>query len=126
VWTEPEDLPRHPLSGIVHALERAGGEDVLCVAADMPLLDAATLMTVATAGDGLRVAAAPDLEPLCAVYPPSVLDALRAAPPGAPLRTTVAALDPLLVAVDREAVVNVNTPEELARAATALDRRTGG
>src|SRR3954451_22762090 len=50
-WDEPEE-PRHPLTGIVHALERAGGPVLVC-AADMPFVtgDACrTLLAAAGAG----------------------------------------------------------------------------
>ena len=40
-WDEPDE-PRHPLTGIVHALERAGGPVLVC-AADMPFVTPGTL-----------------------------------------------------------------------------------
>src|SRR5919112_5249330 len=36
VWVEPDE-PRHPLTGIVHALRLSAGRPVLVVAADMVL-----------------------------------------------------------------------------------------
>jgi molybdopterin-guanine dinucleotide biosynthesis protein A len=114
-WDEPES-PRHPLTGIVAALERAG-EDVLVLAADLPLLRPEDLRPLVDGGPGLRWA---EGEPLCAVYPHALLPRLRAAAGGAPLRRTVEALGPRRVVVPRERLLNVNTPEDLARAAAAL------
>src|SRR5437764_7340068 len=37
-WDEPEE-PRHPIAGIVHALERAAGPVLVC-ACDMPFVTA--------------------------------------------------------------------------------------
>src|SRR5256885_1284659 len=37
VWVEPEH-PRHPLTGLVHALSLAGGRPVLVCACDLPLV----------------------------------------------------------------------------------------
>lgn len=113
-WDEPEE-PRHPLTGIVAALHRAQ-DDVLVLAADLPLLRAADLEPL-LAGDGVRWV---EGEPLVAVYPLGVLEALRDAPPGAPLRATVRALGPRAVGVDPQRLVNVNTPEDLARAEDVL------
>ena len=39
VWREPAE-PRHPLVGIVYALSRAAGRDVLVCAADLPFITA--------------------------------------------------------------------------------------
>src|SRR6202035_425126 len=39
VWTEPPE-PRHPLTGIVHALGLAEGRSVLVCAGDLPLVPA--------------------------------------------------------------------------------------
>ena len=122
-WTEP-DLPRHPLTGIVAALEHAG-EDVLVVAVDLPLLRAADLAPLL---DG-RAPGEPRWvvdEPLVAVYPYAALDALRAAPPDAPLRLTVRALAPRAVHVDPARLANVNTPEDLDAAEAVLARGPGG
>ncbi|MGB2712363.1 MAG: NTP transferase domain-containing protein, partial [Conexibacter sp.] len=40
VWIEPDE-PRHPLAGVVHALERAQGRAVLVCAGDLPFVSAA-------------------------------------------------------------------------------------
>ncbi|HVS28670.1 MAG TPA: NTP transferase domain-containing protein, partial [Solirubrobacteraceae bacterium] len=63
-WNEPDE-PRHPLTGILHALERSAGRGVLVCAVDMPLVDAATLRALlalanARAGALAVVAGSPD------------------------------------------------------------------
>ena len=112
-WDEPDE-PRHPLTGIVHALERAG-EPVLVCAADMPrvtpdacreLIDA---RAIATSGGRLQ--------PLFGVYRPEWLAALRAAPPDAALTRTVEALRPPLVDLHEDVVLSVDTPEALTATA---------
>ena len=122
-WDEPESL-RHPLSGIVHALERAG-EPVLVCAADMPFVTADALQTLlAGAGraGGRPVVAVSEgrLQPVLGLYAPAVLDELRAAPDDAPLTRTVEALDPVRVALPPALVRSVDTPEELAAAEALL------
>ena len=57
VWLEP-DTPRHPLTGVLHALRAAAGRPVLCCAVDLPRLDPPTLQALLDAGDG-REACAP-------------------------------------------------------------------
>lgn len=106
----------HPLAGVLAALDHAGGP-VLVVAADMPDLPPQLLRRLAGADpDAAVVVAAVEgrLEPLCARYAPAVRPQLERALAGqAPLRATVAALEPLLVATDAVAVRNVNTLEDL-------------
>jgi molybdenum cofactor guanylyltransferase len=120
-WDEP-DSPRHPLTGIVYALERAG-EPVLVCAADMPFVNPDACRSLLTAPHkALAVVAAADgvLQPVFAVYAPAALDSLRAAPDDAPLTRTVEALDPTRVALPARVVASVNTPEELAAAERVL------
>jgi molybdopterin-guanine dinucleotide biosynthesis protein A len=120
VWTEPEE-PVHPLAGVVHALERAGGRDVIVVAADMPFVSAALL-------ERLRDAPAPAVartserwEPLLARYGPAALRALRAALAAqAPLCATVAELAPAAIDVPLLAARSVNDPTALAAAEAEL------
>lgn len=127
-WSEPA-VPRHPLTGIVAGLERAG-EALLVVAADMPFVTADALSAlVAESGDrrpdGVRtVVAVSDgvLQPLLAVYAPSALGVLRAAEPDAPLTRTVEALRPLLVELPASLTRSVDTPEQLAAAERELAR----
>lgn len=123
-WDEPDD-PRHPIAGIVHALERAG-EPVLVCAADMPFVTADVLgLIAAELQPGLKAAAAfceGRLEPLLAAYSPDALELLREAQADEPLRRSVESLMPVLVDVEPELVFNVNTPDDLA----AAERRISG
>ena len=116
-WDEP-DYPQHPLTGIAHALERAG-EPVLVCAADMAWVttdSCRSLVDAAGAGDGAPAVAvaAGVLQPHLGVYSPVVLDALRAADSDAALVATVEMLDPVRVALPPSLVRSVNTPEDLA------------
>jgi molybdenum cofactor guanylyltransferase len=121
-WEEPDE-PRHPLTGIVHALERAEAPVLVC-AADMPFVtpDACrTLLQVASQGAEAVVATADGvMQPTFALYAVSALDLLRAAPSDAPLTATIETLDPLRVAMPTALVRSVNTPEDLAEAEELL------
>jgi molybdenum cofactor guanylyltransferase len=120
-WEEP-DQPRHPLTGIVHALVTAGGPVLVC-AADMPFVTADACRTLLqAAGASSAVVATSDgvLQPTLGLYAPAALDALRAAPADAPLTRTVEALDPVRVALPAALLRSVNTPEDLAEAEALL------
>jgi len=120
-WDEPDE-PRHPLTGIVHALERAG-EPVLICAADMPFVTAdACRSLIGAPQKSVAVLAAADgvLQPTFGVYAPAALEVLRAAEPDAPLTRTVEALEPTRVALPPRVVRSVNTPEDLAEAEKLL------
>lgn len=124
-WNEPGQ-PRHPLTGILHALERAG-EPLLVCAADMPGITAEScreLLVAAAEGTRAAVATAGGaLAPTFAVYRMEALTILRAAPPDAPLRRTVEQLDPVRVPMPATVVRSINTPEDLAAAAEHLNPR---
>jgi molybdenum cofactor guanylyltransferase len=121
-WDEPPE-PRHPLTGILHALERAGGPVLVC-AGDMPFVTAdacRTLLAAAGTGGPAVVAVSEGvLQPVLGLYSPAALEPLREAPDGAPLTATVEALDPARVALPPAVVRSVNTPEDLAEAKDAL------
>jgi molybdopterin-guanine dinucleotide biosynthesis protein A len=120
-WDEPEE-PRHPLTGIVHALETADAPVLVC-AVDMPFVTADALRSLlqATAGSAAVVAMAQGtLQPVLGLYAPAALTVLRDAPPDAPLTRTIEALDPVRVALPAALVASVNTPEELREADTRL------
>jgi molybdopterin-guanine dinucleotide biosynthesis protein A len=120
-WDEPA-LPRHPLTGIVYALERAG-EAVLVCAADMPFVTPEACRSLMAAGGAAAAAVAVAegvLQPVLAVYGPAALEILRAAEPDAPLTRTVEALDPARVALPPPLVRGVDTLEELAAAEAEL------
>jgi molybdopterin-guanine dinucleotide biosynthesis protein A len=119
-WFEPGE-PRHPLTGVVHALERAEGRAVLVVAVDLPLVTPAFLRELAgrEAGGAAAVvaAAAGRPQPLCARYEPAAREPLAAALPDGRVLDAVLALRPVLVeAPDAALLANVNTPDDLARA----------
>jgi len=121
-WDEPDE-PRHPLAGIVHALEHAGGEPVLVCAADMPFVTADACRSLLVAPHkALAVVAAADgvLQPTFGVYSPHALAILRAAPPDGRLTDAVEQLMPTRVAFPSRLVQSVNTPEELAEAERML------
>lgn len=122
-WDEPAE-PRHPLTGIVHALETAGAPVLVC-AADMPFVtvDACrSLLAAAGSGGAPAAVATADgrLQPVLGVYAPAALEVLRAAEADAPLTATVEALGPARVALPPALVRSVNTPEELAAAEAEL------
>jgi molybdenum cofactor guanylyltransferase len=121
-WDEPDE-PRHPLTGIVHALERAEAPVLVC-AADMPFVtgDACRTLVAAAAAGGPAVVAASEgvLQPVFALYAPAALERLRAAPADAALTATVESLDPVRVGLPPGVVRSVNTPEDLTEAKAAL------
>jgi molybdopterin-guanine dinucleotide biosynthesis protein A len=115
-WEEPAE-PRHPLTGIVHALEQAEGPVLVC-AVDMPWVTAdacRSLLDAAPGGPAAVAVGAGEVCPVFGVYAPEALDQLRAAVPNAPLRDTVDALDPVRVALPPAILRSVNTPEDLRR-----------
>lgn len=125
-WDEPDE-PRHPLIGIVHALERARSPVLVC-AADMPFVTPDALRALlAAAGTpepvAVVAATARGIEPVLAMYRPGALPDLRAAVPGEPLRATVAGLDPVRVPVAGDVARSVNTPVDLASAEAELAAR---
>jgi len=128
VWIEPEE-PRHPLTGIIHALCVADGRPVVVCAADMPFVGPALLSAIAHADPGeapaVVVSSAGELQPLLGCYQPSALKRLTGIEfTGVPLRKAIAAIEPALYEVeDPDAIFNVNSPDELLRAAAILDRR---
>jgi molybdopterin-guanine dinucleotide biosynthesis protein A len=115
-WDDEPAEPRHPLTGIVHALERARGEPVLVCAADMPFVTPHSLRTLA-AHDTTAVAFAGErLQPVLGLYMPDALPALTQAEPDAPLTRTVEALAPVRVPLPAAEVRSIDTPEDLASA----------
>lgn len=123
-WDEPAE-PRHPLTGISYALARAGGPVLVC-AADMPFVTADACRSLIQAAGGANGAGAAlavadgILQPVLGLYAPAALETLREAPEHAPLRETVAALDPVRVALPPRLVRSVDTREELAQAEAEL------
>jgi molybdenum cofactor guanylyltransferase len=128
VWMEPPE-PRHPLTGIVHALGLAEGRPVLVCAGDLPLVPPDLIRRLAGAdpGEALVVAASCGglLQPLLARYEPEALEPLAAAlRQGASVREAVSAagVRPFEVS-DERFLFNVNTPEDLLQAGALLAAR---
>jgi molybdopterin-guanine dinucleotide biosynthesis protein A len=115
-WDDEPAEPRHPLTGIVHALERAGGEPVLVCAADMPFVTPDGLRKLAAVGTTAIAIAGGRLQPVLGVYTPDVLPTLEAAADDAPLTRTVEALSPALVDLSPRETRSIDTPEDLADA----------
>jgi molybdenum cofactor guanylyltransferase len=129
VWTEPAE-PRHPLTGIVRALELAGGRSVLVSAGDLPFASTGLARELSAADAGGAWAVVPRaegrLQPLFARYEPAALGPLSAelAAPERLGRLTdiVAALAPRVLDVaDERPFFNVNAPEDLLTAAALMD-----
>lgn len=130
-WHEPEER-RHPVAGIVHALERARAEVLVC-GADMPFVglpEVGALLHAAAASPGAAAVVATAsgrIQPVFGVFRPAALAPLRAAAADAPLTRTVEALAPEVVALSAAALRSVDTPEELRAAQRELqsgeDRR---
>lgn len=124
------ELPRHPLRGIVTALEAAGERPVVVLACDMPFASPPLLAHLAAAAEPLVVPApegAP--QPLHARYAPRLLPQLEAAlARQEPLRRTVDSLSPRLLGSEelarfgdpRRLLMNVNDEDDLRRAERAL------
>jgi molybdopterin-guanine dinucleotide biosynthesis protein A len=114
-----------PAAGILAAHEAEPGAAWLVIACDMPRLDAATLRWLVERRDAgreataLRSAADGRPEPLCAIYEPATLARFhrqvgQGGDPSA--RSWLAAADALLLDPPQpDVLVNVNTPEDLAR-----------
>lgn len=131
VWIEPDE-PRHPLTGIVHALRRAAGRPVVVCAVDLPLVSEEMIRALAFSDRGSAPAvvarAAGRLHPTLGCFRAAALEPLGAAlgQPGRPLTEVIGELEPVLVdAADPDQLFNVNTPADLLQAAAMLDRRRG-
>ncbi|QEC48137.1 molybdenum cofactor guanylyltransferase [Baekduia soli] len=127
VWIEPGE-PRHPLTGVVHALRQAAGRPVLVVAGDLPCLDGSTLRAIASADPQGAAVVAPRvhdrLQPLCALYLPAALGALEGFDPGGRATDLVRSIGVReLAGLDPAAFLNMNRPEDLIQAAVWLSRR---
>jgi molybdopterin-guanine dinucleotide biosynthesis protein A len=129
VLREPPE-PFHPLCGIVAALERAGEQPVIVVAADMPFVTGELLAWMEGIAEPLAVPRhGGRLHPLLGRYDGSVLEQLKSALKAErALQETVSALSPRLIGDEElgrfgdpeRLLFNVNTPEDLARAEAAL------
>lgn len=133
-WIPDAPAGRGPLAGVLGALRAARHDHCLIVACDMPFVSPAVVAAFAHAPRDCQVLAYPGpdgLEPLLAVYAadcePALAemleagafrarDALRRLEARALPADVVAAADP-----QSQAAMNVNSPEDLASARSALD-----
>ncbi len=129
VWIEP-DQPRHPLLGVVQALELAHGRAVLSCPSDLPFVTGELVSALAHCDpEGAPAVIAcqkGELQPLLGCYQHEALALLGADPANLerPARQVVAALAPRrLEVLDPDALFNVNAPDDLLQAAAMLDRR---
>jgi molybdopterin-guanine dinucleotide biosynthesis protein A len=129
VWIEPQE-PRHPLTGILHALAVAEDRPVLICAADLPFVTPDLIGEIAHADPGIApaVVATSDgrSQPLLACYQPTALELLCGAGSRAelPLRESIAWLDPVFYEVDdSDALFNINSPDDLLQAAGMIDQK---
>ena len=122
LWIEATE-ERHPRHGIVEAVRRTG-RPVLVLAVDLPLVPRPLLeelaATVAAGAPAAVARAGGRSQPLCAAYAPEALAVLEAASPDEPLTRTVERLGPVAVETEERFLLNVNTPDDLARAAARL------
>jgi molybdopterin-guanine dinucleotide biosynthesis protein A len=110
---------RHPLLGVIDALERAAPRAIVVCPVDMPFVSTATIeRLVAAPVRGAVVArAGADVQPLLARFDASLLGRLRGL---GRVHDTVLALDPAWLEIAAGELLNVNTPEDLAAAETLL------
>jgi molybdopterin-guanine dinucleotide biosynthesis protein A len=124
LWIEPDE-PRHPLTGVAHALRLAAGRPILVVAVDLPLMDAATLRALAATDPAGAAAVVPRvhgrLQPLCALYTPGALSGLAAFDASARATDVVVSLGIREVQpADPTAFFNVNRPEDVLQASVLI------
>jgi molybdopterin-guanine dinucleotide biosynthesis protein A len=92
VVVEPEE-PRHPLCGVLAALDRAAGTDVLALAGDMPFLAPALLRWMAALDGAALLRIADRLQPLPGRYAAISRERIaEAIDIGEPMAATLAAL----------------------------------
>lgn len=134
-WRVVPDLRpgRGPLAGIETALVEAEGKGlggVFVLAADLPLVDPDVVRAVvegATRGEAIAPErpGVPDFEPLCAIYRPACLPAVRDLldEGRAAARELFERVDGRRVAIPggRRMLLNVNTPADLVDAEARLD-----
>ena len=132
VWTESR-AERHPLAGILEALERAGGRAVLVCACDMPFVVPELVADLARRPGTVVPEAGGRLHPLLARYDAAAADALAAAlDANASVHEAIRQAGATIVPEAEIArfgdparlLFNVNSPADLARAEELL--RGGG
>jgi molybdopterin-guanine dinucleotide biosynthesis protein A len=129
LWIEPDE-PRHPLTGVAHALRLAAGRAIMVVAVDLPLMDAATLRTIALADPDGAAAVVPRvhgrLQPLCALYTPAAAAGLERFDEHARATDVVVSLGIREIEpADPTAFFNVNRPEDVLQASVLVKGQSG-
>lgn len=120
VVIEPVE-PRHPLLGVVTALERAEGRPVVACPCDTPFVTAALLTTLTETPGTAAVHDGQRLHPLLARYQPGDLPALhRALADNCSATAAAEGLSPSMIAAEPETTFNINTPGDLAAARSRL------
>lgn len=129
VLSEPAE-PRHPLNGVVAALNASAGRGIVALGCDMPLVPAKLIAWLAAADEETVVCQVDGfVQPLLARYRTSVTASLaEALERGDSMRDAVMALDPRVVGEDElsrfgdpeRIAFNVNDPDDLAWAETLL------
>jgi molybdopterin-guanine dinucleotide biosynthesis protein A len=128
LWVEPR-AERHPLAGILEALERADRRAVLACACDMPFVTPELIAHIAAFPGTAVPEAGGRLHPLLARYDPAATRALAAALEAqAPLHEAVRQAGAAIVPESEVAafgdparlLFNINTPADLARAEELL------
>jgi len=121
VVLEPDVPDRHPLHGVLAALDRAG-RPVVALAVDTPLVGPALLRELASS-DAPAAAFRTDgrVQPLPCRVTPAAAPALRAAlARGAGVGAALADAGAAFLDADPSAFLNVNRPEDLAHAEALL------
>lgn len=120
---EEPDEPTHPLLGVLTALTAHPGRDVLVLPCDTPFVGGSLVHRLLEAGSPATTRTSGRVNPLIAVYPPQSSSALsEAVASGASATHTVESLSPAFVEATAEETFNVNTPEDLAYAASIVTR----
>ena len=106
-----------PVAAMTSAVRRHDGP-IVVAACDLPFLDADTVRSVVDAGASAgrpAVAITDERHHLLVYLTPGAFEhaPLATSPPGASLRSVLDAADAVTVAVDRDAVRNVNRPEDV-------------
>jgi molybdenum cofactor guanylyltransferase len=120
--TEPDE-PTHPLLGLVTALAHAGDRPIVTSPCDTPFVTASLLTRLASARTTAAVHDGRRLHPLLARYQPDDLAVLQQGlAESASATSTAETLAPALIEADPAIAFNVNTPEDLAYAASIVTR----
>jgi molybdenum cofactor guanylyltransferase len=132
ILSEPSE-PRHPLTGVLAALNVSAGRGVVALACDMPLVPPRLVKWLAELDDGPAVCEVGGiLQPLLARYPASCVPQIAASlADGAAARDAARALRPRIIAEPElrrfgdpaRIAFNLNTREDLARAEALLAGR---